>query len=83
MKFHITKDGKKTKLEDLETSHLENIIKLIERKSVEGFVRKSGGGSCAEDMWYEEETIFGSDVKRELNFYDYQNELNKRKTKTI
>ncbi len=33
MKFHKTKDGKKIKLADLETNHLENIIKWIERKA--------------------------------------------------
>jgi len=27
MKFHKTKDGKKIQLADLETSHLENILK--------------------------------------------------------
>ena len=32
MKFHKTKDGKKILLSDLELSHLENIIKWIEKK---------------------------------------------------
>jgi hypothetical protein len=78
MKFHKTKDGKKIALSDLETGHLKNIINFIERKSIEGLVRRTGGGSCAEDMFYEEDTLYGKDAKRELGFFDYVNELNKR-----
>jgi hypothetical protein len=78
MKFHKTKDGRKIKLEDLETSHLENILKWIERKAKEGLTVRMGGGSCAEDIWYDEDTYYGEKAKRQLNFYDYQSELNKR-----
>ena len=78
MKFHKTKDGKKIKLADLELSHLENIINLIERKSIEGYTSRSGGGSCAEDMWYDEEMVYGKEAKEALNFYDYQAELERR-----
>jgi hypothetical protein len=34
---HITKEGKKIKLKDLETSHLKNIITMIERRAKNGF----------------------------------------------
>ncbi len=78
MKFHKTKDGKKIKLADLETSHLENILKCIERKAKEGFTVKMGGGSCAEDMWYDEETYYGEEAKNQLNFSDYKAELERR-----
>lgn len=79
MKFHKTKDGKKIKLADLELSHLENIIKWIERKAKEGLtVRYGGSGSCAEDMWYDEDIYFGEKAKRQLNFYDYKAELERR-----
>jgi hypothetical protein len=78
MKFHKTKDGKKIKLADLELSHLENIIKWIERKAKEGLTVKMGGGSTAEDMWYDEETYFGEKAKKQLNFYDYKSELKSR-----
>jgi hypothetical protein len=78
MKFHKTKDGKKIKLSDLETSHLENILKLIERKAKEGLIVRMGGGSCAEDMWYHEETYYGEEAKSQLNFLDYKDELQRR-----
>ena len=79
MKFHETKDGKKIKLIDLELGHLKNIIKSIERKVKEGLtVRYGGCGSCAEDMWYDEEICYGEEAKRKLNFYDYKAELKRR-----
>ena len=60
MKFHKTKDGKKILLSDLELSHLENIIKWIEKKANEGLtIRYGGSGNCAEDMWYDEDTLYG------------------------
>jgi len=78
MKYHKTKDGKKIKLADLELSHLENIIKWIERKAKEGITVSMGGGSCAEDMWYDEETYYGKEAKRQLNFDSYKAELKRR-----
>jgi hypothetical protein len=29
-------------------------------------------------MWYEQETYYGEDAKRQLNFYDYKAELKNR-----
>ena len=79
MKHHTTKLGEKIKLSDLETSHLENILKWIERKAKEGLTVRMGGGSTAEDMWYDEETYYGEKAKKELNFHDYKFELERRK----
>ena len=78
MKFHKTKDGRKIKLADLETSHLKNIIKWIERRAKEGLTVRMGGGSCAEEMWYEEEILYGEEAKSVLNYSDYKTELERR-----
>jgi hypothetical protein len=78
MEYHTTKDGRKIKLSDLETSHLENIINRIERKSRQGLTIRMGGGSCAEDMWYDEETYYGEKAKEKLGYDYYINELKKR-----
>jgi hypothetical protein len=82
MNYHTTKDGKKIKLSDLETSHLENIIKWIERKAKEGLTIRMGGGLCKEDIWYEEEIYYeiyyGEECKNELNYYSYVKELKSR-----
>lgn len=78
MEYHITKDGTKIKLCDLELSHLENILKWIEKKAAEGFTVRSGGGSTSEDFWYDEETFYGEKVLKELDYYDYKAELVRR-----
>ena len=53
MKYHITKNGDKIKLSDLELSHLENIIKMIERKSIEGITIRIDSSFSPEDFWYD------------------------------
>ena len=78
MKYHRTKNGNKIKLSDLELSHLQNIIKLIDRKATEGLTIRMGGGSTAEDMRYDEDTYYGEAVRKKLNYYDYKAELYKR-----
>lgn len=80
MKFHTTILGNKIALSELELSHLENIIKYIEKKSIDGLrVRIGGGGCCAEDMWYDEYILFGEEVKQKLNYKDYIFEFKSRK----
>ena len=65
----------------METSHLENVILFIETKAKNGFVVRDGGGSCAEDMWMDEEVYYGDDVKEILNYNSYKEELLKRNKK--
>lgn len=78
MKYHTTKEGNKIKLSDLELYHLKNIIKWIERKSDEGITFIYGGGNCAEDMWCDEDTYYGEEALKKLNYYDYKAELGRR-----
>ena len=77
-KIHTTKDGRKIKICEMTTNHLQNYIRLIELKAKNGFVVRSGGGTCAEDMWMDEKTYYGNDVKRIFNYKDYKEELEKR-----
>lgn len=81
MKYHITKDGRKIKLSDLEHDHLKNIIRWIERTADRGLTIEMGGGSDPEDMWYDEYTYYAGDVLRMLNYYDYKAELRRREDK--
>lgn len=79
MKFHKTKLGDKIPLCDLELNHLENIINWIEKKSIDGLkVCFGGGGNYAEDMWYDEDILYGKEAKEELNYKDYILELKSR-----
>ncbi len=78
MEYHITEEGTKIKLVNLELSHLKNIIGFIEKKSAEGLEVCSGGGFDANDIYYDENTYYGEEVKIRLNYYDYIKELNRR-----
>lgn len=82
MKYHITKEGKKIKISDLETNHLVNIINWIEKMAKEGFTISHGGGTTAEDIWYDEETYYGKETKKILNYQAYKTELENRLNKT-
>ena len=77
--YHTTKYGNKIKISDLETSHLKNIIKMIEKKQLTGLLIQNGcSGFCGEDMYYDEDEIYGDDVKLHLSYDLYFDELNRR-----
>ena len=77
-KFHRTKYGGKVLISDMKDSHLVNTIKLLERMSIEGQTVRYGGGVCAEDIWYDEDTFFGKEALDILNYDSYKKELDKR-----
>jgi len=77
--YHKTKDGQLIKLKDLTDSHLENIIKMLERVAKKGINVSTGTfGNCGADMAYDEEWLYGKDALEELNYYIYINEYKKR-----
>ena len=79
MYYHTTREGKKIKLADLKLSHLKNIIRWIERRAKKGvMVIRGGRGPCAEDMWCDVDTYFGSKARDELNYFAYKDEFKKR-----
>ena len=50
-----TKDGVTKDIRELKTSHLENIIRLLKKRN--GTYMTYGGGTDAEDMWFDEELV--------------------------
>jgi len=76
--MHKQKDGSLIAIKDMTDSHLINTAKMLRRKAKEGIVIRRGGGSCAEDMWYDEDHLYGSDALREINFYTYKSECDRR-----
>lgn len=79
-KLHRMRDGTHICVKDMTDSHLKATIRLLERKAIEGVVVRSGGGSCAEDFWYDEELLFGQDALDKLNFQAYIDEFKRRQT---
>lgn len=79
LKFtHVTKEGKRISLNKLEDSHLQNIIRLLERKAKEGIVIRSGGGFDALEIWYDEETVYGKEALMHLHYEEYVAEQKRR-----
>ena len=78
MKYHTTQNGVKIKLKDLEDSHLNNILRWMEAKANKGLKVSYGGGTCADDMWYDEEVLYGEKALKEMDYYEYKKELNRR-----
>jgi len=76
--IHIDKNGKKTLVSKLETGHLKNIIRYIERRASFGVTIQDGGGTCYEDFWYDEHLIFGDEALEKLNYKAYIDELKNR-----
>ena len=75
---HITKDGRKIELCDLDTEHLENILRLIKKRAKEGIKVTYGGGFDADEMWYDETILTGKKARKKLGYYHYRKELLKR-----
>ena len=75
-----TRDGDQIKYCDLETDHLQNILKLIERKADEGMEIRWGvcdsfgiDGGC--------DIISGGKVLERFNYYGLKKELDSRSGK--
>ena len=80
MKYHITKDNRRIRIKDLETSHLMNIINAIKNKAKHGMIiKRYVAGMDSEDIWYDEDLLYGKAVKRALHFKAYKKELKRRR----
>lgn len=79
--MHITKNGDKIALSKLEDSHLQNIINLLQRKAKEGVKVRYGGGTTADDIWYDEDMLYGEEALKHLHYGEYVAEQKRRLTK--
>lgn len=82
MFIHKTKEGIKIPLSELNEDHLKNIIAYIKRKAKIGILFQNGGGQDSNDIWYNEERLYGKQIKRYLHYKKYKEELKKRNLKT-
>ena len=58
-------------------SHLDATIRLFERRAKEGITVRTGG-SCAEDMFYDEDILYREDALEALEYDEYVKERDRR-----
>lgn len=75
---HRTGDGRVILISDMSDLHLINTIRLYKNKAKKGILLRSGGGSCAEDFWYDEDLLLGEEAEEYLNLKAYTEELYRR-----
>lgn len=83
MRIHTTKDGAKIKLCDMTDSHLAATIRMMERKASEGITVCSGGGSCPDEFWYDEERLEGKAALEHMGYAAYVKERNRRISNSV
>ena len=77
--YHITREGKKILLQDLDDDHLNNIINWIERMSKEG-LQVIYGGPMMDPEDFCMDYLYGDIVKRRMK-YDYYVKEKERRSK--
>lgn len=77
---HRMKDGTEMDLKDMSAKHLRNTINLLRQKAHEGLTISKGGGTCAEDMWYDEYEVFDAAAWELMKGPKYEAELKRRLT---
>lgn len=78
-RIHTTKNGEVLALHEIDDTHLQNIIENIERKAKKGVIIMRGGGSSPDDIWYDEDHLFGYEVLRMMRYAMYTRERERRK----
>ena len=78
--MHTTKNGDQIALSKLEDSHLQNIINFLQRKAKEGVKVRYGGGTTADDIWYDEDMLYGEEALKHLHYGEYVAEQKRRRT---
>lgn len=77
IEYHTTATGDVIPIAELSDRHLDNIIKMIERKAEEGIDIVCGGGhGDYHEMWADVYEIEGDEV---LDHYDYEKYIRERK----
>ena len=78
---HITRDGTRIPLGQLTDSHLMNIMRFLVRRSKDGVVIAFGdwcGAGDVDEIWFDEDVIYGKEALNYLNYNIYMDEAKRR-----
>lgn len=75
---HVSSDGTRTKIKDMSNRHLLNTVRWIERQAQTGHRFVPGGGSDPDEMWLDEEVLFGAEALEFLRYNVYVAEARRR-----
>ncbi len=75
--IHKMRDGSTIPISQMTDSHLENTMMMLRRISIRGLTLRQGGGCFSEDMWYDQEILFGKEALSALGYKHYLNEWEK------
>ena len=75
------KDGREINICDMETSHIENCIKMLERNAEEGVEYSINLGYDGDDDFqtYDEGVMYGKEYLKTTQYNELKKELKKRK----
>lgn len=76
--WHVTKDGERLLISDMEDDHLINTLRMFERWAEEGLVISLGGTDLYGDPCYDEEVLKGEEALEFLDYSEYVAEATRR-----
>jgi hypothetical protein len=75
---HVMIDGSTIPISKMSNNHLNNTIKMIERRAEEGIEVMCGGGHEDGDIWYDTYMIYGAAALSRLGYRRYTRERDQR-----
>jgi len=77
--MHRTASGTILSISEMTDKHLQNTMLMIKRHASHGVKIRNGGGSTADEMWYDEDIVYGDEALNHLGYQHYEAEFLKRK----
>lgn len=73
--MHRTASGTLLPISEMSDKHLQNTILMIKRHASQGVKIRYGGGSTADEMWYDEDIVYGAEALNHLGYRHYKKRI--------